>query len=78
MATANEVTVTAAGVALTLTVEEAQFLRDILHCGVGGDPVNSRRRHSDAINDALEFAGVATSVGYQAGEPQDFTGVLNF
>lgn len=37
---------------LNLTVEEAIFLRDIIW-HVGGDPIASRRKHGDAIKNAI-------------------------
>lgn len=45
------------GVTLTLTMEEAQTLQDVVG-RVGGHPQYSRRTHTDAIADALISAGV--------------------
>ena len=54
MATARAVVVT--DVNLTLTLEEAVTLRDLL-MKIGGSPTRSRRKHTAAIIDAL--SGVA-------------------
>lgn len=45
-------------VLLTLNKAEAETLFDVLYFGVGGSMKNSRRRHTDAIQDALRAAGV--------------------
>lgn len=44
-------------ITLTLTEEEAVFLKDVLDC-VGGDPLKSRRRFETSINKALRDVGV--------------------
>lgn len=43
---------------LTLTPEEAQTLAD-LTAMCGGDPKNSRRKHTEAVYEALASAGVS-------------------
>ncbi len=45
------------GVVLTMTQEEAETLRLLLH-HVGGDPYKTRRGHVDAIRKSLDKAGV--------------------
>ena len=45
---------------LTLSEDEAQFLRD-LTSAIGGDPATTRRCFSDNIRGALDVAGVYRS-----------------
>lgn len=45
-------------VTLELTHEEAQVLVDIFDF-VGGDPVRSRRKYTDRIQDAMRDAGIS-------------------
>lgn len=48
-------------VELILSVEEARFVRDLMGM-VGGNQINSRRRHADSIIDALNSAGIYSSI----------------
>lgn len=48
---------TVSHVVLTLTMEEAVTLIDIMR-RIGGDMIKSRRYHTDAIANTLEMAGV--------------------
>lgn len=51
---------------LELSEKEATFLLDVTR-NIGGDPIGSRRRHSDAIAFALDQAGAQHSEGDDIG-----------
>lgn len=60
-------------VALTLNQDEAEALYLIMRY-VGGDPERTRRRHADAIRDALDEVGVHR----ESGLSNDVEGVIYF
>jgi hypothetical protein len=60
-------------VQLTLDTEEARFLRDLMGM-VGGSQTNSRRRHADAIIDALSNAGIHSSITDECMNHEDVQG----
>lgn len=53
----NTRTVTTVEMVLTLSTEEASFLRDVFH-RIGGSPGTSPRKYAISIDDALRHAGV--------------------
>jgi hypothetical protein len=61
-------------VSLTLDVETAKTLKVILG-RVGGSPTDSRRRHADAISDALEGAGITYRSTAAEREQQNGSGI---
>jgi hypothetical protein len=62
------------GVALTLSTEEAVFLRDVMAC-IGGSAANTRRRHADALISALGSVGIDPSPGApNTCQPADIVG----
>ena len=50
-------------IVLTLSPDEAETLRVIL-ANVGGDPLLSRRKHSNAVDGALASAGIRSGVDH--------------
>jgi hypothetical protein len=52
------------GVTLKLSEAEAQFLMDVTEL-IGGDPLTSRRKYSDAVRSALYQAGVKSGYPVQ-------------
>jgi len=70
MAQAAPVTTTT-GYTVSLSVDEAQALVDLLEC-VGGDPWDTRRGLAGAVSDALGDAGV------YAGDTDDISGSIMF
>lgn len=59
------------GVILMLSKDEAETLRLIV-CNIGGDRYESRRKHAEAIAEALRLAGVYKLSAYSV------NGVLQF
>lgn len=59
-------------VTLTLDLDEAQTLADLLWNGVAGDYMTSRRKHAIAVMDALEEVDVHGKL------VRDITGLVRF
>lgn len=62
-------------ITMELTIEEAQALTDVL-ASVGGNPLASRRRHTDAVYEALTDAGFRHWASFAG--IRDFTGSVSF